>query len=134
MYKNHLIEQLEDILDIFWNISILNLIYLINYRVPKNIPWTQVYAKCIPLVSHLRKIHLDPRFVTYIKLLFTRVTTSMLVNGCQTSTFPLQRKIRQGCPLALLCFLSIGETLNIVIKDAMVAGSIKGITLSKSSS
>ena len=58
------------------------------------------------LFQILEKIGVDPRFISYIKLLFSGAAAFVLVNGHQSPTFQIQRGVRQGCLWLLYYFFS----------------------------
>jgi hypothetical protein len=68
-------------------------------------------------------------FVEWIRLLFIRAKVTIHLNGQTTASFPIERGMYQGCPLAPYLFLFIGEALNIATKQAMELRNLKGIYL-----
>jgi hypothetical protein len=45
-------------------------------------------------------------FASWIRLLFTGAAAVVHINGKATVMFPIQRGVRQGCPLLLIYFCS----------------------------
>lgn len=56
-------------------------------------------------------------------------TTSVLVNGCPTDEFPLERGLRQGDPLSLFLFLLPAEGLNVMMKLVVEVGLFRGYSV-----
>ena len=55
-------------------------------------------------------------FISWIKLLYKNVSTTVLVNGFQTDPFPVTRSVRQGCALSPLLFVLCIEPLAIALR------------------
>jgi len=49
-------------------------------------------------------------------------TTSVLVNGCPTDEFPIERGLRQGDPLSPFLFLLVAEGFNVLMPSSVEAG------------
>jgi len=62
-------------------------------------------------------------------LLFQGARASVKVNGSQSQSFPIQRGVRQGCPLAPYLFLIVVEVMNSMFKEGVSHSLIKGIRL-----
>jgi len=63
------------------------------------------------------------------KLIFECVgtaTTSVLVNGCPTEEFPIERGLRQGDPLSPFLFLLAAEGFNVLMNVVVGAQMFKG--------
>lgn len=59
----------------------------------------------IYLFALLDRLNLGQRFLSYLKLLYTDITSSVRVAGCVSSTFSVGRGTRQGCPPACCFYL-----------------------------
>ena len=57
----------------------------------------------------LEKMNFGYFFQTWVKILYTDICSSALVNGWISESFPIQRGIRQGCPLSALLFILAAE-------------------------
>ena len=66
-------------------------------------------------------------FCNWIKLMYTDVNSSVLINGWKTKTFEIGRGIRQGCPLSAMLFILAVEVLTDRIrKNDRIKGVIFG--------
>ena len=66
-------------------------------------------------------------FCNWIKLMYTDVNSSVLINGWKTKTFELGRGIRQGCPLSAMLFILAVEVLaDRIRKNDRIKGVIFG--------
>lgn len=96
------------------------------------------FKKAYDTVNHkflfevLEKIGFPPKFLTFVRLLFTNTSASVLCNGLDSKDFDIQRGVRQGCPLAPYLFLFVGEALNAAIKHLTEEGALSGINLPNS--
>lgn len=77
----------------------------------------------------MKKMGMSEKFVEWVKLLFTRTSTAVNLNGSPGSQFKVERGVMQGCPLAPYIFLIVGEVLTHSIKKAVTEGRIRGISL-----
>jgi len=66
-------------------------------------------------------------FVSMTMLLFQDARALVKVNGVQSQSFPIQRGVQQGHPLAPYLFLIVVEVLNLMVKEGVSQGVIKGI-------
>ena len=78
--------------------------------------------------SCLEKMNFGTIFQTWIKILYTDIRSSVLVNGWISESFSIQRGIRQGCPLSALLFVLAAELMSNKIRNNK---SIKGIPVFK---
>ena len=66
-------------------------------------------------------------FCNWIKLMYTDVNSSVLINGWKTKTFEIGRGIRQGCPLSAMLFILAVEVLaDRIRKNDRIKGVIFG--------
>ena len=66
-------------------------------------------------------------FCNLIKLMYTDVNSSVLINGWKTKTFELGRGIRQGCPLSAMLFILAVEILaDRIRKNDRIKGVVFG--------
>ena len=63
------------------------------------------------LWSCLEKIGIPPVLRKAIQTIYLHSTSQVLINGFLTPCFPLRRGVRQGCPLSMLLFTIVIETL-----------------------
>lgn len=63
------------------------------------------------LFTLLPRLGLSPNFIKLIKLLYTKPTARLRINGMISDPFPITRGTRQGCPLSPLLFAVAMELL-----------------------
>ena len=78
----------------------------------------------------MEKLGFPQAFIKMVSLLFHDASACVKINGVPSPYFPIQRGVRQGCPLAPYLFLIVAEALNAMISQEMRAGRIQGISLS----
>ena len=78
--------------------------------------------------SCLEKNNFGTVFQSWIKILYTDIRSSVLVNGWISESFSIQRGVRQGCPLSALLFVLAAELLSNRIRNNK---SITGISVLK---
>ncbi|MCH79613.1 cysteine-rich receptor-like protein kinase, partial [Trifolium medium] len=71
----------------------------------------------------MRKMSFPTLWRKWIKECVGTATASVLVNGCPTDEFPMERGLRQGDPLSPFLFLLAAEGLNVMMK-AMVHSNL----------
>lgn len=76
------------------------------------------------LFHTLKKFGFGPRFVSWIKVLYSSPVAAVRTNNNISSYFPLNRGNRQGCPLSPLLFAVAVEPLAIALRGD---NAIKGI-------
>ena len=75
------------------------------------------------LFEVLRKCNLGTQVEGWVRLLYQAPQSRLLVNQILTAPFPVQRSVRQGCPLSpLLYVLCIEPMLEMVRRDDNVHG------------
>ena len=57
----------------------------------------------------LEKLNFGESFRKWISILYTNISSSVLVNGWISKSFDIERGIRQGCPLSSLLFILAAE-------------------------
>ena len=94
------------------NIHLLrNIIDYSNQKVLKCIILSLDQAKAFDRVSHdymfqvLRNYGFGEDLLKWVKLLYTYICSTVLVNGYLTDTFPVERSVRQGCSLSPLLYV-----------------------------
>lgn len=73
------------------------------------VDWTFLY-------STLSAMKFGPPFINWVRLLYTDISSSVLVNGYQTWCFKPSRGVRQGCPLSPLLYILTMEVLAVNIR------------------
>ena len=63
------------------------------------------------LYSVLTKMHFPPDFVRVVTSMHHGTSARFIANGAYSDAFPVERGIRQGCPLAAFLFLLVMEPL-----------------------
>lgn len=71
------------------------------------------------------------RWVDWIKECISTAKANVLVNGCSSGEFSLERGIRQGDPLLPFLFLVSAKGLNLLAKRAVKRGMLKVAELGK---
>ena len=84
----------------------------------------------------LQSFNFAPKFIDFIKVLYTDIESSVIVNNHISEPFPLSRSVRQGCSLSPLLYVLCLEPFilkvqnNINIKGLKVPGSPLEIKIS----
>ena len=58
-----------------------------------------------------------PRLIAWIQLLYSNARSCVKCNGVLTDTFPLERSVRQGCPLSAILYSISTEPLATLVKN-----------------
>ena len=69
------------------------------------------------LFSCLESYGFGPDFIRWIRLLYTDISSSVLVNGFISDPFPVYRSVRQGCGLSPLLYVLSIEPFAIRVKQ-----------------
>jgi len=67
------------------------------------------------LFKSMKAFNIDPVFVSWVKLLYTDISSCVKVNGHLMDSFELSRGVRQGCPLSPLLYTIVAETFATAI-------------------
>ena len=78
------------------------------------------------LFKVLHKMNFSKEFISWIKLLYTDVSSTVKINGFLSKRFSVTRGVRQGCPLSPLLYAIFSEVLNVLVN---LNSEIKGITV-----
>jgi len=78
------------------------------------------------LFSLLSRMGFGPSFISWVKLLYTDVSSSIFINGYISCSFKPSRGVRQGCPLSPLLYVLTMEVLAVNIRANPL---IKGLCL-----
>ena len=78
------------------------------------------------MYSTLAAFGFDENFINWIKLLYTDISSSVIVNNFISPSFPIERGVRQGCSLSQLLYVICFEPFAQKIRNLDV---IKGLKL-----
>ena len=108
---------------------------IINYTSLKNVPGSLAlidFQKAFDAVEWpclfqtLKRFNFGEYFISWIRLLYTNISSCVSNNGYISNYFTLTRGIRQGCPISALLFILVAEILAINIRTNL---NIKGLTI-----
>ena len=69
----------------------------------------------------LEKMNFGSSFRSWVKLLYSDIFSSVLVNDYVSDLFPVTRGVRQGCPLSPLLYVLVAETIaSAILKDPAI--------------
>jgi hypothetical protein len=68
-------------------------------------------------------------WVCWVKTLYKAVSSAIKVNGTIEPDFPLERSVRQGCPLAPYLFILVTDILGYLMEDPRY--EVEGLSLPK---
>ena len=75
------------------------------------------------LFCTLEKFGFGQRIINWIKLLYKNARSRIKINGAITDPFPLERSVRQGCPLSAVLYSLTAESLaEMIKKDKEIEG------------
>jgi len=81
-------------------------------------------------LNYLDKVMHKMNFLTlwrkWMSACIGTATASVLVNGCPTNEFPMERGLRQGDPLSPFLFLLVAEGFNVLKVSLIEAGLFRG--------
>ena len=69
------------------------------------------------LFKILSRMNFSPDFLSWVKLLYTDISSCVKINGTFSDSFVVERGVRQGCPLSPLLYVIFSEALNAVINE-----------------
>ena len=69
------------------------------------------------LLRVLERMNFGSSFCKWVSLFYTRISSSVLVNGERSAPFFVSRGVRQGCPLSPLLYVLMAETIASAIRN-----------------
>jgi hypothetical protein len=119
-YIGYNIRQIQDIIDYTEILDLDGVVLFLDFRKAfDTIEWEF-------MVKVLKKFGFKHDFLTWIKILYKNICSSVINNGWQSDFFNISCGIRQGCPLSALIFIIVAEILAIKIRSSK---DIHGITV-----
>ena len=114
------IRTILDILEITKKELVPGLLFMIDFEKSfDTVSWQFLYET-------LDYFNFGPIFKHYINLLYTSPECCVTNNGFHTEFFPIQRGIRQGCPISAFLFILCAKVLAIAIREQQ---DIKGLKI-----
>ena len=89
------------------------------------------------LLKVLERMNFGPKFMCFVKTMYTNVSCQISNNGHLSRKITLKRGVRQGCPLSPLLYCIVAETLvnlirqNLKIDGLRLPGSRKEVKISQ---
>lgn len=80
----------------------------------------------------MTKLGFSEKWISWTSSLYRDAESSILVKGNRLPSFPVQRSVRQGCPMAPYLYLFFSDILTYMINDRIY--EIRGLTLPDGSS
>lgn len=77
------------------------------------------------LFSVLEKFGFGKKFISWIKIFYKDIFSTVKCNGFLSKYFPLKNSVKQGCPISALLYVLVAEPLSIMIKKNDVIKGIK---------
>ena len=119
-YIGYNIRQIQDIIDYAENFTIDGAILFLDFsKAFDSIEWNFMF-------SALKKFGFQNSMISWIKLLYTNIKSSIINNGWTSTPITVQRGIRQGCPCSALIFVIAVEILACKIRQE---NKIKGFSI-----
>lgn len=78
------------------------------------------------MINALQYLNFGERYVSWVKLLYSNISSTVMNNGWASGYFPLYRGVRQGCPASPYLFLICAEILAHAVRADK---DIKGILI-----
>jgi len=69
------------------------------------------------LAKVLEIFNFEPHIRKWINVLYIDITSCVISSGCASEFFPLQRGVRQGCPLSGILFVLCAEILAHAVRN-----------------
>ena len=114
------IRQIQDLIDYSEKFNIAGALLFLDFsKAFDSLEWVFMYET-------LQKFGFPESFINWVKTLYTDIKGCMMNNGWISSTYTIQRGIRQGCPLSSLIFVLAVEILACRIRQET---NIKGFQL-----
>lgn len=94
------------------------------------------FYKAFDSISHTFLLHtatslgIPPSLIKWIKICLTNLSSKIILNNAQSEKIPIQRGIRQGCPLSMLLFIIAIQPLT---EQILSNTQIKGLKIGKTS-
>lgn len=79
----------------------------------------------------MMRVGMDSKWRTWIKECAFKGDMSILINGSPTNEISIQKRLKQGDPLALFLFLLVVEGLARMMRNAVTLGLFKGFKITE---
>ena len=80
------------------------------------------------LFKTLRKFGYGPKLISIIEVIYNNIEAQVKVNGNMSSSFLIERGVRQGCPLSMILYIILAE---VMIQNIRQNRNIQGIKVSE---
>lgn len=77
----------------------------------------------------LQWLGFGPKLCKHVAMLFTDANAQLIVNKEMSDPFPLQRSIRQGCPLSPFLYVLVVDALGYSLQKYHEMNLVKGIPI-----
>ena len=84
-----------------------------------NLDWSKAFDRVDTqfLWRIMRRLGFPESFVNWLMILYKNSQSCLCINGVISSSFEINRSVRQGCPLSMLLFVIFQEPLYLAIKN-----------------
>jgi hypothetical protein len=74
------------------------------------------------MINSLRKLRTEGMYHKIIKAIYDKLIANIILNGEKLKRFPLNSRMRQGCPLSPFLFNSPGNSSQVIRQEKEIKG------------
>ena len=107
------------------NLMLRDLIYYVNdEKIPAaliSLDWSKAFDRVDLrfVFKIMKRIGFSEIIVNYIRMMYLNAESCLCINGNLTDFFPIERSVRQGCPLSMILFVIYQEPLYRMLKSKL---------------
>ena len=105
------------------NTLIRDIVYYINENDLEcaliNLDWSKAFDRVDLsfMFKTMSRMGFNEEFIRKVKMLYNGSLSAICINGMISNFFPVERSIRQGCPMSMIAYVSFQEPLYRTLKQ-----------------